>query len=37
MPNYETVTPPDTHFWSNPGWPPLDLHALHGSGGTQLL
>jgi hypothetical protein len=37
MPNYETVTPPDTHFWSNPGWPPLDLHTLHGSGGTQLL
>ncbi|CAM6080014.1 unnamed protein product [Sphagnum tenellum] len=31
------IAPPDTHFWSNPGWPPLDLHALHGSGGTQLL
>ncbi|CAK9278370.1 unnamed protein product, partial [Sphagnum jensenii] len=35
MPHYETV--PDTGFWSNSGWPPVDMHALHGSGGPRLL
>jgi hypothetical protein len=35
VPHYETA--PDTGFWSNSGWPPVDMHALHGSGGPRLL
>ncbi len=32
MSHYETSS--DSSFWSNPGWPPGDLHVLHGSGET---